>query len=92
MAVSAPAKVSPPVEVKSVPALPMLVIRLVLASNVPASVNAPSVEVEESKLIVLIPVTAPIVEMSQSEELMATVSPLSPRVTIPLAVRELPKV
>ncbi len=33
------------------------------------------------------PVAFPVVEISQSEESMATVSPLSPRVTTPLAVR-----
>ena len=52
LTVRVPAKVSPPVvAIKSVPALPMLVIMLVAASKVPDRVWAPTVSVAASKVI-----------------------------------------
>ena len=50
-------------------------------------VVAPVWEKLPSAVIAPIPVMSPVVDISQSEELTATVSPLSPRVTTPLAVR-----
>ncbi len=53
------AKVNPPVPEKSVPALPMLVIRLALAFKVPDSVKAERVSVAASKVIPPLAAIAP---------------------------------
>ena len=61
----------------------------VKSSFVPVVISVVTAEKvnEPSAVIAPIPVITPVVDISQSLELTATVSPLSPRVTTPLAVK-----